>query len=137
MRRGAQGEGSGVDVPAPKKATSWWGRLKAWFKEKVFAKVAEAFKKVNEFIASIVLKAIAGLMGVDDIEGKLAEARGGLETAQGAAQETEGRTEQVSQQASQAHEQAAEASSVAQTAVSGGQSTVGEADSLLAQLDAE
>jgi hypothetical protein len=134
---GAQQGGSAVNVPKPERSKSVWGSIKAWFKEKVFAKVAEAFKKVNEFIASIVLKAIAGLMGVDDIEGKLAEARGGLETAQGAAQETEGRTEQVSQQASQAHEQAAEASSVAQTAVSGGQSTVGEADSLLAQLDAE
>ena len=134
---GAQSEGSGVDVPAPKPAKSWWGRLKAWFKEKVFDKVKKAFQKVNEFIASIVLKAVAGLMGVDDIEGKLAEARAGLVTAQGAAQETGQRTQQVGQQAGEAHAQASEASSAAQTAISEGQSTVSEADSLLAQLQSE
>jgi len=133
----SKSEGAGVKTPKPKKATSWWGRLKAWFKEKVFKKVGEALDSVKEYIADMIMKAVAGIMGVDDIDAQLADAKEQMAAAQGANQETRAGTQEVSGKAGEAHSQAASASSDAQEAISRGQKTVAEADAMDAQLQAE
>ena len=133
----AKAEGDGVSTPKPKPATSWWGRLKQWFKEKVFKKVGEAMDKVKAYIADMIMKAVAGVMGVDDIDAQLAGAKQEIEAAQDSNQETRQGTASVSRDASKAHADAAAAAAAGKDAIARGQATVAEANALDAQLQAE
>ena len=65
-----KGEAASTKMPPKPKPKGLWGKIKAFFEEKVFGLARKALDKVRQFITDMILEIVATCMGVDDIDRK-------------------------------------------------------------------
>lgn len=130
-------EAASTKMPDKPKPKGLWGKIKAFFQEKVFGLARKALDKVRQFITDMILEIVATCMGVDDIDAELAKLETEMTDSKTAAQETKGTSDAVGQDAGDIHKQAADADAAAKDAQQQGQESVDKADDLDAQIKAK
>lgn len=121
---------AGTRMPERPKAAGFWDRVANWFKEKIFDKVSAALGKVRDFVANLILKAVAFLAGVDDIDAKLAAARSDFQVAGQTTAQSQQQNRQVQADAQAVQQQAQQGTADAQR-------TIAENQASLAQVQAQ
>lgn len=124
-------DGQSVPPPEPQ---GFFGRVKAWFQEKIVNQIKKGLQWVQDKIAAAVLAVVSKLMGVDDIHAELDAIRADMGVASSAAEGAQQLADEVKAQAATARQQASEAQSAASAASSQAQAEVSQATSLENQL---